>query len=339
MSTVIKFEQMKDANAISTKNLCREDWLNLRQSGIGGSDIAAIIGVSPYATAYDIYLSKTQPLSDEDMNEFAYWGTVLEDVVAKEFAKRNGLKIQNINYLMRHPEHRWAIANIDRAVVNNHVQGWGNVRFKDGRLTTNEIVEIKTASEYVGKNWGLEESDEVPDQYQCQAQWYMGVTGTQVCYMAVLIGGNKYRQYKIDRHQDFIDYLFEQAESFWVNNVLAGVEPDATTLQNAKDKYPRHNPDTTLDVEHDSEAAKAFEHYESLKAQEKEVKAAIELAQADLICQIQDNEALMIDGELVATCKAQIANKFDSTTFKNDMPELAEKYLKRSESRPIRMKR
>ena len=335
MGTAIKFERQDD-NAIKTSNLSRQDWLALRQSGIGGSDIAAIIGVSPYATAYDIYQSKTQPLADEDMNEFAYWGTVLEDTVAREFSKRSGLKIQNVNFLMRHPEHRWAIANIDRAIINRDISG--NVRFKDGKLTTDQIVEIKTASEYVGKNWGLEESDEVPDQYQCQAQWYMGVTDTQVCHMAVLIGGNKYRQYKIERHQDFINYLFEAAESFWNDNVLAGIEPDATTLQNAKDKYPRHNPDTTLDVEPDSETAKVFEYYESLKAQEKEVKAALELAQTDLICQIQDNEALAIDGEVVATYKAQTANKFDSKAFKKDMPELAEKYIKQSESRVMRVK-
>ena len=335
MGTAIKFEQLQDANAVKTSNLSRQDWLSLRQSGIGGSDIAAIIGVSPYATAYDIYQSKTQPVN-EDTNEFSYWGTVLEDTVAREFSKRSGLKIQNVNFLMRHPEHRWAIANIDRAIINRDVSG--NVRFKDGKLTTDQIVEIKTASEYVGKNWGLEESDEVPDQYQCQAQWYMGVTDTQVCHMAVLIGGNKYRQYKIERHQDFIDYLFEAAESFWTNNVLAGVEPDATTLQNAKDKYPRHNPDTTLDVEPDSEAAKVFEHYESLKAQEKEVKAALELAQTDLICQIQDNEALAIDGEVVATYKVQVSNRFDSSRLKKDMPELAEKYVKQSESRVMRVK-
>lgn len=335
MGTAIKFEQ-QDGNAIKTSNLSRDEWLALRQSGIGGSDIAAILGVSPYATAYDVYQSKTQPLNADEMSEFAYWGTVLEDTVAREFAKRSGLKVQNVNFMMRHPVHTFAVANIDRAIVNRDIAG--NVRYKDGKLTTDQIVEIKTASEYVGKNWGDEDSDEVPDQYQCQAQWYMGVTGTQVCHMAVLIGGNKYRQYKIERNQDLIDVLFETASDFWHNNVLAGVEPDATTLQNAKDKYPRHDPDTTLDVELDSEAAKAFEHYESLKAQEKELKTAITAAQTDLICQIQNNETLAIDGEVVATYKTQVSNRFDSKSFKTDMPELAERYTKQSESRVMRVK-
>lgn len=335
MGTAIKFEQ-QDGNAIKTSNLSRDEWLALRQSGIGGSDIAAIIGVSPYATAYDVFQSKTQPLNTDAMSEFAYWGTVLEDTVAREFAKRSGLKVQNVNFMMRHPVHTFAVANIDRAIVNRDIAG--NVRYKDGKLTTDQIVEIKTASEYVGKNWGNEDSDEVPDQYQCQAQWYMGVTDTQVCHMAVLIGGNKYRQYRIERNQDLIDVLFETAHDFWHNHVLAGIEPDATTLQNAKDKYPRHNPDTTLDVEPDSETAKAFEHYESLKAQEKELKAAITAAQTDLICQIQNNETLAIDGEVVATYKTQVSNRFDSKSFKTDMPELAEQYIKQNESRVMRIK-
>lgn len=334
MGTAIKFEQ-PDGNAIKTSNLSRDEWLALRQSGIGGSDIAAILGVSPYATAYDVYQSKTQPVS-EDSNEFAYWGTVLEDVVAREFAKRSGLKVQNVNFMMRHPVHTFAVANIDRAVVNRDIAG--NVRYKDGKLTTDQIVEIKTASEYVGKNWGDEDSDEVPDQYQCQAQWYMGVTGVDVCHMAVLIGGNKYRQYRIERNQELIDVLFETAHDFWHNHVLAGVEPDATTLQNAKDKYPRHDPETTLDVAPDSETAKVFEHYESLKAQEKELKTAITAAQTDLICQIQNNETLAIDGEVVATYKTQVSNRFDIKSFKTDMPELAERYTKQSESRVMRVK-
>lgn len=74
--------------AVKTKDLSRTDWLKLRQSGIGGSDIAAIVGVSPYNTAYDIWVSKTGEIK-ETSSEYAYWGTQLEDIVAKEFSKRN----------------------------------------------------------------------------------------------------------------------------------------------------------------------------------------------------------------------------------------------------------
>lgn len=329
------FKKYASKLALSTKNMSREEWLTARQTGIGGSDISAIMGVNPYATAYDVYISKTQPVEDT-AGEPAYWGTTLEPVVATEFAKRNDLKIQNVNFMMRHPVHTFAVANIDRAVINPEISG--NVRFKDGKLTTDTILEIKTASEYVAKDWGDEESDQVPDQYMCQAQWYMGVTDTQVCYMAVLIGGNKYRQYRIERNQELIDVLFEVAEDFWVNNVLVGVAPEATTLQNAKDKYPKYTPDAVLDVSIEDEAVEVFNEFVELKEAEKLLKKQIEAAQTKLICTIGDNEALAIDGDIAVTYKAQVSNRFDSNSFKKDMPELAAKYVKQSASRVMRVK-
>lgn len=322
--------------AVKTKDLSRTDWLKLRQSGIGGSDIAAIMGISPYATAYDVYQSKVEPVSEDNMSEPAYWGTVLEDVVAREFAKREELKIQNVNFLMRHPDKPWAIGNIDRAVINPDIAG--NVRFKDGVLTTDTILEVKTASEYVGKNWGDEGSDEVPDQYQCQAQWYMGVTNTKVCYMAVLIGGNKYRQYRIERNQELIDALFEAAEDFWVNHVLAGVAPEATTIESAKAKFAKANPNSTLDLADDSDDIAIIDKYVELKEQEKELKAQIDTAQAKLINLVGNNEVLAVGGEIVLTYKNQISNHFDSRGFKKEYPELAEKYTKQSQSRVMRIK-
>ena len=93
-----------------------------RMSGLGGSDIAAILGVSPYKTAVDVWLEKTgRAVNDNIGNENAvYWGNVLEDVVAKEYSKRNGVKIQRVNRTIRHSDKPFMLANIDRAcVVNN----------------------------------------------------------------------------------------------------------------------------------------------------------------------------------------------------------------------------
>lgn len=293
--------------SIKTTGLTRYEWLQARRSGIGGSDIAAIVGASTYATAYDIYKSKVEDPEEGEDSEFAHWGHVLEPVVAKEFSKRMGVQVQNVNFIMRHPDYSWAIANIDRGIVNPEIAG--NIRFKDGRLTTDMILECKTASEFVGKDWGEEETDEVPDQYQCQGQWYMGVTNTLVCYMAVLIGGNKFRIYRIERNQELIDYLFSEAESFWVNHVLAGVAPEPVTLENAKDKFRKCDPDTTIDLSLDSDDIAIFDAYLELKVAEKELKAKLEEAQKNLICLMGHNETLAIDGEVVATYKSNKNNK------------------------------
>lgn len=332
----------KQALAIPTKDLSREDWLRLRQTGIGGSDISAIMGFNSYKTAYDLYHDKINDVVADAQSESAYWGTILEDVVAKEYALRNDCKVQKVNYMIRHPEFDFAVANIDRAVINPSISG--NVRFKDGKLTTDRLLEVKTASEYMKSNWGDEESDQVPDNYNLQCQWYMGITGVNECDLALLLGGNKYRQYNIKFDPELFDILIEEARNFWVNHVLARVEPTPTTLANAKAKYAKALPDSTLDLHfNDDENIAIIDRYIELKDTEKQAKADIEQAQTDLINLIGFNEALAVDGELVMTYKASKGREtFDKKGCLKAYPELAEKFAEFTKtgeaSRTLRVK-
>ena len=316
----------KQALAIPTKDLSREDWLRLRQSGIGGSDISAIMGFNPYKTAYDLYHDKINDVVADAQNDAAYWGTILEDVVAKEYALRNDCKVQKVNYMIRHPEFDFALANIDRAVINPAISG--NVRLKDGKLTTDKLLEVKTASEYMKNVWGDEASDQVPDNYNLQCQWYMGITGVDECDLALLLGGNKYRQYNIKFDAELFEIMIDEAQNFWVNHVLARVEPTPTTLANAKQKYATSTPDSVLNIAFDDDAVIAVvDRYIELKEQEKELKEKLEQAQTDVINLIEDNEALTIDGELVATYKASKGREtFDKKGCLKAYPELAEKF-------------
>lgn len=314
--------------ATKTTDLSRIDWLKLRQSGIGGSDISAIMGENPYKTAYDLYQEKVNQISEDTMSEPAYWGTILEDVVAKEYARRNDVKVQKVNFLIRHGEHDWAIANIDRAVVNPDIAG--NVRIKDGTLTTDRLLEVKTASEYVKKSWGDEHTDQVPDHYNLQCQWYMGITGVHQCDLALLIGGNKYRQYTIGFDAELFAIMLEMASEFWHNHVLAGIEPEPTTLAGAKQKYAKADPDTTLDVAFDDDNSIAIiDRYLELKDSEKELKANLETAQTELINLIGTHETLMVDGEIVLTYKNQKGREsFDKKGCLKANPELASTFAK-----------
>ena len=332
----------KQALAIPTKDLSREDWLRLRQSGIGGSDISAIMGFNPYKTAYDLYHDKINAVVADAQSDAAYWGTILEDVVAKEYALRNDCKVQKVNYMIRHPEFDFAVANIDRAVINPSISG--NVRFKDGKLTTDRLLEVKTASEYMKSNWGDEESDQVPDNYNLQCQWYMGITGVNECDLALLLGGNKYRQYNIKFDAELFEIMIDEAQNFWVNHVLARVEPTPTTLANAKQKYATSTPDSVLNIAFDDDAVIAVvDRYIELKEQEKELKEKLEQAQTDVINLIEDNEALTIDGELVMTYKASKGREtFDKKGCLKAYPELAEKFAEFTKtgeaSRTLRVK-
>ncbi|WP_395146993.1 YqaJ viral recombinase family protein [Moraxella atlantae] len=327
---------------IPTKDLSREDWLRLRQSGIGGSDISAIMGFNPYKTAYDLYHDKINDVVADAQTEAAYWGTILEGVVAKEYELRNDCKVQRVNYMIRHPKFDFAIANIDRAVINPSISG--NVRIKDGALTTDKLLEVKTASEYMKNVWGDEASDQVPDNYNLQCQWYMGITGVDECDLALLLGGNKYRQYNIKFDAELFEIMINEAQNFWLNHVLARVEPTPTTLANAKHKYARALPDSTLDLAfNDDDNIAKIDRYIELKDQIKGLETELEQAQTDLICLIGEHEALAVEGELVMTYKNQKGREtFDKKGCLKAYPELAEKFAEFTKvgeaSRTLRVK-
>ena len=95
----------------------REDWLKARKSGIGGSDIGAILGLSPFKTPLDVYLDKIGQDDPQPMNEAMYFGTIMEGIVADEYARRNNRRVQRVNSILRHVDKDWMLANIDRAVV------------------------------------------------------------------------------------------------------------------------------------------------------------------------------------------------------------------------------
>ena len=86
----------------NTAKLSRDEWLRIRKGGIGGSDIGAIMGVNRFSSPLEVFLDKTTDrVTDLSDNDAVYWGTVLEDVVAKEFEKRTGKKVAKMNAILQ----------------------------------------------------------------------------------------------------------------------------------------------------------------------------------------------------------------------------------------------
>jgi putative phage-type endonuclease len=186
--------------------------LKVRRSGIGGSDAAAVAGQSPWSTPMDVYLEKTgqsAPLVETDR---MYWGTTLEDVVAKEWSKRTGLRVRRQRLTMRDASASWRMAHIDRAVISTDGLRHG--------------LECKTADRMMAGEFGEQESDQVPVHYLLQCQHYLGVTGWDIWHLAVLIGGNVFRKYVIPRNDELIADLFTIEEDFWLNHVVPRIPPE-----------------------------------------------------------------------------------------------------------------
>ena len=312
----------------------RDQFLAGRKKGIGGSDVAAILGFSPYKSPYQLWLDKTgRSERKESQNESAHFGNLLEDVVAKEFSRRAGVKVQRVTQQLFLEEHPWALGNIDRAVINPDIAG--NVRFKDGALTTDRLLECKTASEYMSKLFGEEGSDQVPDYYLTQCLWYLLITGCKVIDLAVLIGGNKFRMYRIERDEDLIQSIFNQVKAFWFNHVIADVPPDPTCFDDVLHRWSNHV--VGKQVEADFEHIKLAEELITVQGRQKADKAREDEIKLKIVSTMQDAEMMISQGKSICTYKEQSSTRIDSTLLKKEEPDLFTKYSKTSSTRVFRI--
>ena len=290
------------------------NFLTQRKKGIGGSDIAAIIGVSQFKTALDVYLSKTteQP---EQQGEHLYWGHALENPIIDRFIQDTGANVIRQPEMRRHPDYEWAIANADALITNGDT--------------------IEASSAFKSREWGADDTDEVPIEYIAQVQWYMWIYNLQEAYIAALIGGNQYRQYHITRDDELIAMLAEKAQAFWQNHVIPRIPPNPQDGADAQKLYPSDNGDT---AEADSDTLTAYAELRELKAQEKELKAQIAAKEDLLKIKIGSYSAMQTNGNTLFTWKAQSSSRFDSKAFQAAHPDLYRQYTKQSETRVLRLK-
>lgn len=307
---------------VSTRDMSREEWLAWRRRGIGGSDAAAIWGLHPYKSALQVYLEKIGEITEEEAGEAAYWGTVLEDVVAREFSLRTGLKVQRRNAILAHPQYPWMIANVDRFVLDPQ-RGRG-------------VLECKTASAYRADEW---EGDRIPDHYAIQVHHYLTVTGLSYGYIAVLVGGNRFRYKLIERDEEICRMLIEREREFW-QLVESRTPPPLDGSPAASDLldllYPAEStrpqeitlPPTALDL---------IAEYEAAKAEAKAAATRAEEAANKLKAMLGEFESGAV-GDRRVIWKTITSERLDTKAFKAEHPDLAARYLKPTTYRRFEVK-
>ena len=298
-------------------------WLAARTHGVGGSDVGAICGVSPFTTARQIYIKKTgqfdEALEPSDAaKERMHFGHMLEPIVADEYANRalegTNLKLVDIDATMQHKDYPWALANIDRLIVE--VQ-------EDGSEKPVGILECKTTSEYQNDEW---ESGEILQSYVYQLNWYMWILGLERGAFACLVGGNKFYYYDVFRNDELLETeIIPKAKSFWFDNVLALKEPEmqATDTEFANSTYSDVVKDSEIvfeDDETDALAATVFE----CKAKIKELTSIMEEAQNRLKDRLKDNEIGYCRNYTIKwSPRAQ--TRLNTDLVKKEFPEVFEK--------------
>ncbi len=300
-------------NAISIKDMSKEDWLLKRKNGIGGSDAGAICGLNPYVSPMKVYLDKTTDTIDDNDNEAMRQGRDLEDYVATRFSEETGKKVRKTNFMYVNKEHPFMLATVDRIIAGE-----------------NAGLECKTASAYAASQW---ENGNVPAHYLLQCAHYMCVTGAQRWYLAVLILGKAFKFTCIERDEKVISDLVSIEEKFWNENVLRNVppEPDGSDAseQFLKSLYSKATSGKEIRLSgYDKELKRHDELDELIDRLEKEKRAIeekIKLLMADAETAYTDN--------FLITWKQYEQERLDSKKLKTENPDIYDNYSKKVSTR------
>ena len=308
------------AELVNIKDLTREEWLQERMTGIGGSDAGTILGVNKWKSKTQLFFEKTNPeMIQEISNDAIHFGNVLEDVVAEEFAARTGKKVRRDNRMLRHPEHHFMMANLDRVVVGEKA-----------------LLECKTTSQYNAEQW---EDDNVPAQYLCQIQHYMAVTGFEKAYIAVLIGGQSFIWKEIERDDELIQIIIDAEKDFWENNVQANVIPEIDGSEATSDFINHMYQDIdNEEIELGSEADTLMKAIESIKEDIKEKQQLQKKYENQLKDALGHNTAGKTAAYL-ATWKQQTRRSIDKKALEEKYgKDVIDQFYKESEYRVLRIK-
>lgn len=299
---------------ISTRDMSREDWLDLRRRGLGGSDASAVVGLNPFSSRLYLFADKTGMIPEREDNEAMRQGRDLEDYVAKRWEEATGKKVRRENHMLYNDQYPWAFANLDRVVIGEKA-----------------LLECKTTSVYNKNDF---EGGQIPDYYYVQCQHYLAVTGFDRAYLAVLVLNSGFYHFVIERNQEDIDALMKAEQDFWEKHVLAGVSPDADGSESAQfvlDRQERKD-DTALLMDMEQ----AFIDLEYVNAQLKTLGDQKDMLRQQILQRMGEKNRGMAVTWKCSYLSSQ-RTSIDSTKLKQVFPAVYQECARITESQTFRV--
>ncbi|WP_284077393.1 YqaJ viral recombinase family protein [Herbaspirillum aquaticum] len=299
---------------VDTRRIARADWLEVRKSGIGGSDAAAAVGLSPYKSQLELWLEKTgrdaqlNKPDPSDTTHPVFWGTLLEPIVAAAYTQQTGRKVRKVNAVLQHPTVPFMLANLDREIV-----GSPDV----------QILECKTAGEFGARLW----LDGAPEYVQLQVQHQLAVTGKHAADVAVLLCGQKLEVHRVYRDDELISRLIHLEAQFW-QYVTSDTPPPADGSESAdralRCLYPGNA--TVVDFTEDRQLSAAFADLVLLKADIKAKEALAEQLKQTLQQAMGDASVAQLDTGKITYKRSKDSINLDLDRLLADQPDLAQQY-------------
>ncbi len=282
------------------------EWLEDRKKFIGGSEIAAALGMSKWRTPFQLWEQKVGLAEPENDNWNMARGRAMEPLLRQHFADITGLDVSLPSAPIVHPKHKW-------------------MRYSpDGMCTGKVLVELKTATRSTG--WGETDTDEIPQEYILQIQQGLCVLDYDVAKCSVSIGGGEPKYYEIEPDKELQEMLIEGGESFW-DKVVNRIPPDSINNEDCARIYKKVNGLSIMAEPHISGLVASLV---SLRAGMKDCEAQKEKLEVEIKSFIGENEVLTNEnGVPIITWKAaRGAERLDTKAVKENEPEIWERYIK-----------
>lgn len=290
-------------------------WRAYRRNGIGGSDVASIMGLSPWRTAAQVWLEKTGRVEAEDISDRPYvaFGNTMEPLVGKWYAAQHpDRRVRRVNAVCQNVARPWAMASLDYEVYDPEEGEWG-------------VLEIKTARNAI--DW----ADGIPPYYLTQIVHYLSVTVRKFCDVAVFFRDScEYKCFRYSWDEEDVSAVIAAVDEFWHDFIETDTMPKVVgTNGEAADLARYFGKSAGAYVErHDSYVFDLVNDYQDAAEREKKAKADKAAATAKLAAVIGENRGLITDTAKVTWVRSEY-DKLDTKRLKAEQPDLFAAYSTR----------
>ena len=290
-----------------------------RPLGLGGTDIGAILGLSPYKTPLELWselVSGEQP-ANRDLTHLRF-GQHAESFIASEYERATDLFTAIHSPTLFHKKHGFMFGHVDRFVLETP----DTPAVVDGTITANKLLECKTSSAFSKNDWGEPGTDQVPPLYLVQCAWYMAITECQSADLAVLIGNSDFRIYTIKRDLELEGLILSHAQHFWHEHVLCKKPPEPISVQDASILFPKEAPDSSVLA--NEEILQSITAYRKACTQSQTLSEECEKLKLEILNYMGHAEKLTLGSKTLATWKcAKSSTRIDTKALAQAHPDIA----------------